>query len=81
MLHLHTFGTTQRIGAATLVQAATLGEGIRDFLADALLHVTRHERPPLASPDRECQPPKGTASGCAESTGGNTLSDMPSRSG
>ena len=51
MLRLHTSGTTQRIRAATLVQAATLGEGVRDFLFDAFLHVARHDRPPLANPD------------------------------
>ena len=59
MLRLHTSGTTQRIRAATLVQAATLGEGVRDFLFDAFLHVARRERPPLATPDGESPPPPG----------------------
>ena len=59
MLRLHTSGTNQRIRAGTLVPAATLGEGVRDFLFDAFLHVARHERPPLAYPDSECPPPKG----------------------
>ena len=57
MLRLHTLGTTLRIRAATQVQAATLGEGVRDFLFDALLHVARHDRPPLATPDGESPPP------------------------
>ena len=59
MLRLHTSGTTQRIRAITLVQAATLGEGVRDFLFDAFLHVARHDRPPLAIPDGESPPPTG----------------------
>ena len=57
MLRLHTSGTTQRIRVTTLVQAATLGEGVRDFLFDAFLHVTG--RPPLASPDGESPSPTG----------------------
>ena len=59
MLRLRTSGTTQRIRATTLVQAATLGEGVRDFLFDAFLHVARHDRPPLATPDGESPPPTG----------------------
>ena len=59
MLRIHTSGTTQRIRAATLVQAATLGEGVRDLLFDAFLHVARHDRPPLATPDCESLPPTG----------------------
>ena len=59
VLRLHTSGTTQRIWAITLVQAATLGEGVRDFLFDAFLHVARHNRPPLATPDGESPPPTG----------------------
>ena len=59
MLHLRTCGTTQRIRATTLVQAATLGEGVRDFLFDAFFHVARHNRPPLATPDGESPPPTG----------------------
>ena len=39
MLRLHTSGTPQRIQATTLVQAATLGEGVREFLIDTFLHV------------------------------------------
>ena len=57
MLCLRTSGTTQRIRATTLVQAATLGEGVRDFLFDAFLHVARHDRPPGATPDGESPPP------------------------
>ena len=59
MLRLHTSGTTQRIWGTTLVQAATLGEGVRDFLFDAFLHVARHDHPPLATPDGESPPPTG----------------------
>ena len=59
MLRFHTSGTTQRIRAISLVQAATLGEGVRDFLFDAFLHVARHDRPPLATPDGESPPPTG----------------------
>ena len=57
MLYLRTSGTSTPIRAATLVQAATLGEGVRDFLFDAFLHVARHERPPRATPDGESPPP------------------------
>ena len=53
-------GTTKRIGPTTPVQAATLGEGVRDFLFDAFLHVARHDRPPLATPDGESPPPTGS---------------------
>ena len=60
MLCLRTSGTTQRIRATTLVQAATLGEGVRDFLFDAFLHVARHDRPPPAIPDGESPPPAGS---------------------
>ena len=55
-----TSGTSTRIWAATLVQAATLGEGVRDFLFDAFLHVARHDRPPRATPDGESPPPTGS---------------------
>ena len=60
MLRLYTSGTTQQIRAATLVQAATLGEGVRDFLFNAFLHVARHNRPPLATPDGASPPPTGS---------------------
>ena len=60
MLRLHTFGTTQRVQAATLVQPAILGKGVRDFLFDAFLHVALHDRPPLATPDGESPPPTGS---------------------
>ena len=60
MLRLRTSGTTKHIRATTLVQAATLGEGVRDFLINAFLHVTRHNRPPLATPDGESLPPTGS---------------------
>ena len=60
MLYLRTSGTSTPIRAATLVQAATLGEGVRDFLFDAFLHVARHERPPRATPDGESPPPTGS---------------------
>ena len=60
MLCLRTSGTSTRIRAATLVQAATLGEGVRDFLFDAFLHVARHDRPPRATPDGESPPPTGS---------------------
>ena len=56
MRRLDTSGTTQRIWAATLVQAATLGQGIRDFVLEAFLHVARHQRTPLATPDGEIPP-------------------------
>ena len=59
MLRLCTSGTTQRIWATTLVQAATLGEGVRDFLCDAFSHVARQDRPPLATPDSESLPHRG----------------------
>ena len=59
MLRLHTSGITQRIRAITLVQAATLGEGVRYFLFDAFLHVARHDRPPDATPDGESPPSTG----------------------
>ena len=59
MLRPHTSGTTKHIRATTLVQAATLGEGARDFLFDAFLHVVRHDRRPLATPDGESRPPTG----------------------
>ena len=65
----------------TLVQATTLGEGVRDFLFDAFLHVARHVHPPLATRDGESPPPTGTESGCPASTGGDTLSDTPCRGG
>ena len=38
VLRLHTSGTTQRIRAANLVQAATLGNGVWDLLFNAFLH-------------------------------------------
>ena len=57
MLRLNTSGTSQRIQATTLVQAATLGEGVRDFLFDAFLYVARHDSPPLATPDGKSPPP------------------------
>ena len=60
MLCLRTSGTSTRIRAATLVQAATLGEGVRDFLFDAFLHVARHDRPRRATPDGESPPPTGS---------------------
>ena len=60
MLCLRTSGTTQRIRATTLVQVATLGEGVRDFLFDAFLHVARHDRPPRAALDGESPPPAGS---------------------
>ena len=59
VLRLHTSGTTQRIRAITLVQAATLGEGVRDFLFDAFLHVARHDRHPRATSGGESAPPTG----------------------
>ena len=57
MLCLRTSGTTQRIRATTLVQAATLGEGVRYFLFDAFPHVARHDRPPRATRDGESPSP------------------------
>ena len=60
MLRLDTSGSTQRIQAATLVQAATLGKGSRDFQLDAFLHVARQDRPALAYPDGESLPPTGS---------------------
>ena len=72
VLRLCTSGTTQHVRAINLVQAATLWEGIRDFLFDAFLHVARHDRPLLATPDGRARPPQGTESGCPPSTGGGT---------
>ena len=60
VLCLRTSGTSTRIWAATLVQAATLGEGVRDFLFDTFLHVARHDRPPRATPDSKSPPPTGS---------------------
>ena len=60
VLRLHTSGTTESIRAASLVQAADLGEGVRDFLFDAFLHVARHDRPSLAAPDGQSPPPTGS---------------------
>ena len=60
MLRLRTSSSTQRIWANTLVRAATLGEGVRDFLFDAFLHISRHDRPPRATPDGESPPPTGS---------------------
>ena len=59
MLRIHTSTTTGRIWATTLVQTATLGEGVRDFLLDAFLRVARHDRPPLATPDYKSPPATG----------------------
>ena len=60
MLCLRISGTTQHIRGTTLVQAATLGEGVGDFLFNAFLHVARHDRPPRATPDGESPPPTGS---------------------
>ena len=60
MLCLRTSGTSTRIRAAALVQAATLGEGVPDFLFDAFLHVAGHDCPPRATPDGESPPPTGS---------------------
>ena len=60
MLHLDTSDTTQRIRAATLIQAATLGEVVRDFLFDAFLYVAQHDCPPLATPDDASPLPTGS---------------------
>ena len=60
MLRLRSSGTTQRIRATILVQAATLGEGVRDVLFNDFLHVARHDRPPLATPGSESPPPSGS---------------------
>ena len=57
MLRLQTSSTTQRIRTITLVQAATLGEGVPDFLYDAFLHVARHDRLPCTTPDGKSPPP------------------------
>ena len=47
-------------GSSTRIRAATLGEGVRDFLFDAFLHVAGHDRPPRATPDGESPPPTGS---------------------
>ena len=60
MLRPRTSGTTKCIRATTLVQAAALGEGVRNFLFNAFLHVARHDRPPLVTPDGESPPPTGS---------------------
>ena len=80
-LRVRTSGTTPPIRAATLVQAATLGQGVRDFLFDAFLHVARHERPRSPSPTANARPPRETASGCPPSIGGGTLSETPAGAG
>ena len=72
MLRFRTSGTTQRVRANTLVQAATLAEGVRDFLFDAFLHIARHDRPPRATPDGESPPPTGSRILCPPSTRGDT---------
>ena len=59
MLRLRTSGTSQRIWMTTLVEAATLGEGVRDFHFDAFLHFAGHHRPPLATPDGGSSAPTG----------------------
>ena len=77
MLCLRTSGNTQRIRATTLVQAATLGEGVRDFLFDAFLHVARHDRPPVATPDGESPPPTGSRIGVPPIDWGRRLVGHP----
>ena len=59
MQRLRTSGATQPIGASTLVQAATVGQCVRDFLFDAFLHVARHEGPRLPPPNANARPPPG----------------------
>ena len=56
MLGLRTSGTTQRIRATTLLQAAALGEGVQYFPFDAFLHAARQDCPPLATQDSESPP-------------------------
>ena len=81
MLHLHIPGTTQRMRGATLVQGATLGEGVRDFLFDAFLYVADTSAPSSLPLTARARPPQGTESGCAPLTGGDTLLDTPCRGG
>ena len=72
VLRLRTSGTTQRIRATTLVQAATLGEGVRDFLfvpSSTSPDTTARHSPPQTA---RARPPRGTESGCPPSTGGDT---------
>ena len=59
VLRLRISGTTQCIRTTTLVQVATLGKSVRDFLFHAFLHVARHNRPPLTDPDGESPPGTG----------------------
>ena len=77
VLGLHTSGAIQRIRAATLVPAASLGEGVLDFLFDAFLHVARHDRAALATPDGESPPPTGAKSGCPSINWGRHLVGHP----
>ena len=58
VLCLRTSGTSTRIRAATLVQAATLREGVRDFLFDAFLHVARHNPPHAPPQTARAHPPR-----------------------
>ena len=46
-------GSSQPIRAGTLVQAATLGKGVRDFLYNSFLYSARQDGPPCATPDGE----------------------------
>ena len=80
MLRLRTSSSAQAIRAATLVEAATLGEGIRDFIFNAFLRVARYKRPPLATPNGKCPPHPGDRVWVPIDWSG-TLSDTPSQSG
>ena len=81
MLYLRTSGTSTPIRAATLVQAATLGEGVRDFLFDASSTSPDTSAPDAPPQTARARPPRGAGSGCPPSTVGDTWSDTPCRGG
>ena len=57
MLQHHCSGNCMDIRMATLVQAATVGKGVKDILFDDFLHTAKHEHPPPTGPPPERAPP------------------------
>ena len=77
-VQLRYLGSRQSIRAGTLIQAATLGESVRNFLYGAFLDVARHQHPPMRHPDgKHPPPPQGTASGCHRIEWGRRLVGHP----